>query len=176
MSHTTQSSSIMGGHPFPLGTQTLVSRELLCSPLSLLGEENRARFRELFVDFRQDYVVHFFAPLQLTHSDQGSDVVHRNKGGQRFRQLAFAAFGEALDLHPEIDSFNQIHDQLERHYQVVTFSTKAFRKHHTTTHSCCSSFSFSFHHLWHLPTTENLLLETTCLLTHHVSKNLCFTT
>ena len=59
----------------------------------------------IFFEPRQDYFVRFLAvPSKLTHSDQGSDVVHRDSG-------------QALDLLPHRNYFLQPD-------HVVTFRTK----------------------------------------------------
>ena len=43
--------------------------------------------------------MHFFLPLQLTHSDGCSDVVHRSEACWCFRQLILAEFHYTLRLH-----------------------------------------------------------------------------
>ena len=85
---------------------------------------NYTRLRVFLVEFRQHDVVHFVVPLQLTHSDQGFDVVHRDEDCQRFRQPALAACGKALDLHPKCAPLNLTRDQLQHHDHVVALSTK----------------------------------------------------
>ena len=116
------------GPRLPLGISSVFTKRF-CVPLSSelrvsTSAPSITHACVFLVKLRQDNLVHLSVTSQLTHSDQDSSVVHRNAGRQCFRRPALATFGEALDLHADIGSLNQICDQLQHHDHVTAFPSR----------------------------------------------------